>query len=484
MMTDIALRNYRSVEHRLVATLYLIYFLMFSGELIRNLAAIEYSPLISSVWFSSLGLLSLCVALHYIMNISKLSAKLPKWLSPYIFYTPVIAILINIISGAQLFSTQQFVQQGMWIFPIYDSNYYMTMTGSVIVNFIIITPLLFTYRKASVEQKRIYRSLIQMFILIAACNAVLGYAPLPDFMPPYAYIYAGLIFCIYLRNIMKSTEFLQQYDKRYEKLFEMNPDAIFLLDQQFQVRELNPVAKAFLEQHETSFNELYATISQQLKEIVTSGQPMKDVEFTLAFDDYEYDLIMNIDYVSIDLELHTMLIFRNITALKAQQREIEFMAYHDMLTKLPNRRYFYEKIDDILKHARLNEEIITIYVLDINNLKMLNDVIGHKAGDESIQMLANILSKAVGDDGIAARIGGDEFIACINETKSAITPDRFIKYVQNTYHHEVAVFKKIPVGTSIGYSQFPTHGDDIHILAKAADEAMYKMKKLKKFQYR
>jgi len=70
------------------------------------------------------------------MLISKVANKLPKWLNPYIFYVPVIPILINIVTGAQLFSTQTFKQVGMWIYPIYDINYYATMAGSVVTNFI------------------------------------------------------------------------------------------------------------------------------------------------------------------------------------------------------------------------------------------------------------------------------------------------------------------------------------------------------------
>jgi len=137
-----------------------------------------------------------------------------------------------------------------------------------------------------------------------------------------------------------------------------------------------------------------------------------------------------------------------------------------------------------LHNASIERDVIAIYLLDINNLKMLNDMKGHEAGDQSIQMLANILNDVVQQYGIVARIGGDEFIVSLNETKSGYSPEQFIQYIKMEFANQVARFSNIPVGTSIGYSHYPADSDNINTLVTLADQSMYEMKKLKTVQYR
>lgn len=484
MGTDILLRNHRNKEHILIACLSFTYLFMFLEELVRNLASIEYSPLLSSAWFSSMGLLTLSFTIHYVMYISKLTEKLPKWLNPSIFYAPLILVVFNLLSGAQLLSTQSFEKVGIWNAPIYNANYYFTLIGSIVTIFISLIPLFIVRNKGSAEQQSLYKTLIKMFIILAILDVVFGFIKFPDFIPPYPYLYVGIIFCFMLRQIMKKSDYLHNFDKRYEKLFFMNPDAIILLDSKLKVREINPVTQKFIEQHHIQLKDVYTLLAPTIQKKIRNAESIRDFEFVLKFDEVEYDLLLNIDQVIIEFEQHIILLIRDITAIKEQQREIKFLAYHDPLTKLPNRRYFFEELQNILANAYIEEDVIAIYLMDINNLKMLNDFRGHEAGDQSIMMLGTVLMELVEDFGIAARLGGDEFIVALNETKSGYHTDDFIQHVQTAFHEQVACFDNIPVGTSIGYSHYPSDSTSIDTLVSLADQSMYEMKKLKKVHYR
>lgn len=484
MGTDILIRNHRNKEHILIACLSFTYLFMFLEEFVRNLTSIEYSPLLSSAWFSSMGLLTLSFTIHYVMYISKLTEKLPKWLNPYIFYTPLLLVVFNLLSGAQLLSTQTFEKVGIWNAPIYNSNYYFTLIGSISTIFISLIPLFIVRNKGSVEQRALYKTLIKMFSILAILDIVFGFIQLPDFMPPYPYLYVGIIFCFMLRQIMKKSDYLHNFDKRYEKLFFMNPDATILLDSKQNVREINPVTQKFIEQHQIQLKNIYTLLTPNIQKMIRNSEPVRDFEFDLTVGEVRYDLLLNIDQIIIEFEQHTILLIRDITAIKEQQREIRFLAYHDPLTKLPNRRYFFEELQNKLADASSADEVIAIYLIDINNLKMLNDLRGHDAGDQSILMLAKILTELVKDFGIAARLGGDEFIVALNETQSHYYADDFIQLVQGAFQEQVACFDNIPVGTSIGYSHYPADSTSIDTLVSLADQSMYEMKKLKKVHYR
>lgn len=338
--------------------------------------------------------------------------------------------------------------------------------------------------KGSAEQQSLYKTLINMFIILAIFNVILGFIKLPNFMPPYPYLYVGIVFCFMFRQIMKKSDYFHNFDKRYEKLFFMNPDAIILLDSKLKVREINPVTQKFIEKHTIPLKDLYTSLAPTIQKKISNSEFVRDFEFVLKLGESEYDLLLNIDQVTIEFEQHIILLIRDITAIKEQQREIKFLAYHDPLTKLPNRRYFFEELQNILADAHIEEDVIAIYLIDINNLKMLNDLRGHEAGDQSIVMLGMILTDIVKDFGIAARLGGDEFIVGFNETKSGYNADIFIQLVQIAFDEQVACFDNIPVGTSIGYSHYPADSTSIDTLVSLADQSMYEIKKLKKVHYR
>lgn len=126
---------------------------------------------------------------------------------------------------------QDFFEKGMWKYPVYNEGYYIAMTVGTVTDVLYLVPLLIAKSKAKIEEQRaIYRQLIIGVWVAIILNIVLGFFQYGNTLPPYSYIYAGIVWCYFLRRIMKQYDFLNLYDKRYEKLFRLNPNAILLLD--------------------------------------------------------------------------------------------------------------------------------------------------------------------------------------------------------------------------------------------------------------
>lgn len=188
-------------------------------------------------------------------------------------------------------------------------------------------------------------------------------------------------------------------------------------------------------------------------------------------------LLLDADYVVVDNELHVLLIIRDITVQKQYQEEIQFLAYHDPLTRLPNRRYFYEKLDEALQAAERNNASLALFLIDLDRIKLLNDTRGHLAGDEALQQAAHIIKETAADRGIAARMGGDEFIMFIGDSPSAHEVRELIQRMQSRFARYLGKYGDIPVGMSVGVSYYPADGQEGQALINIADNAMFEMKR-------
>ncbi len=141
MATDVLLRNSKKTEHILLSLLIFLHLLLFAEEYVRNQVSIEYSPILSSLWLSSVGILIPGIGLHFFVKFTRLDKHLPRFLFPYIFYVPVIFVIFNILSGANLISAHQFEQVGMWKLPIYNTGYYIAMIVSIMINILFMIVL-------------------------------------------------------------------------------------------------------------------------------------------------------------------------------------------------------------------------------------------------------------------------------------------------------------------------------------------------------
>src|SRR5207248_10275958 len=105
----------------------------------------------------------------------------------------------------------------------------------------------------------------------------------------------------------------------------------------------------------------------------------------------------------------------DVTARRTAERQIEFLAFHDNLTELPNRALLEQLLAQSLQRARRNGSAVALLSLDVDGLKLVNDALGHDAGDELLRMTAAALRASIRTADVAARVGGDEFAALASD---------------------------------------------------------------------
>ena len=159
------------------------------------------------------------------------------------------------------------------------------------------------------------------------------------------------------------------------------------------------------------------------------------------------------------------------------QSQIEQLAFHDTLTKLPNRYVFDDRLQQLILLSQRTNQTFMVGILDLNKFKAINDELGHHAGDKVLQTIASRLSKIIRQSDTIARYGGDEFVLLLPETNKISNFEEFSqRMIDVTSKPMPDVGKDISIGISIGLSQFPIHGTTSDELLKAADKALYQVK--------
>ena len=166
--------------------------------------------------------------------------------------------------------------------------------------------------------------------------------------------------------------------------------------------------------------------------------------------------------------------------LVSQAMALEHQSMHDVLTQLPNRSLLNDRITQAILAATRTPESFTLFLMDLNNFKEVNDTLGHHAGDSILQEVATRIREAVRPSDTVARLGGDEFAVhlCRTEEKEAI--DVALR-IQEAIKPPFQIDQhNLHIGVSIGIAFFPQHGDSNGDLLKRADVAMYAAKSEKK----
>jgi len=168
---------------------------------------------------------------------------------------------------------------------------------------------------------------------------------------------------------------------------------------------------------------------------------------------------------------------RMVTEL-AQARKVEhYIATHDMLTDLPNRQLFQDRLDHALADARRNRHRVALLFLDLDRFKLTNDTLGHAAGDRLLQSVAERLGRCIRSTDTAARLGGDEFTVIVPAVQRSQDVARVGNKILDALSRPfVQDGIEIFITTSIGISIFPSDGVDSETLVKNADIAMYRAK--------
>jgi diguanylate cyclase (GGDEF)-like protein len=170
-------------------------------------------------------------------------------------------------------------------------------------------------------------------------------------------------------------------------------------------------------------------------------------------------------------------VLSDITRRKQLEFELETLAYIDKLTKLPNRRFFMDKLSEAVKEAEVFSSGLAVFFLDLDNFKIINDSLGHEIGDHVLSESAWRIQDALRSDDIVCRLGGDEFTIIIKNVESRTELEKIAESLITEFAKPIdCQDRELRISTSIGIVQYPDDGNDEKELIKNADTAMYAAK--------
>lgn len=174
----------------------------------------------------------------------------------------------------------------------------------------------------------------------------------------------------------------------------------------------------------------------------------------------------------------TVCIFRDITEQALAEEKIWHNAHHDLLTGLPNRRLFLDRLEQEVKHAKRRNLPLSVLFMDLDGFKQVNDSFGHEVGDRLLSDVAKRLTDCIREDDTAARLGGDEFTVILTGPKQR----KDVELVARTIIDALAMpfhigQQSLKISVSIGITLYPQDASSPDALLEAADQAMYIAKK-------
>ena len=303
---------------------------------------------------------------------------------------------------------------------------------------------------------------------------------------------------------------LRESERLHRYLVNTSPDIIYILDQDGHFSFINDRIETLLGYNSKELIGKHYSILVHQKEIAryvfnerrVGDRASRNVELRLKCKDDSSPRFFNASTLPIELSsmgiyqnvddpkkrtyLGTYGVARDITERKIAEDTINFQAYHDLLTNLPNRALLRDRLSLAISQAKREDEMLAVMFLDLDRFKNINDSLGHVVGDELLQQVSTRLKSCVREGDTLARFGGDEFtlllpkitkgkedVSSIAEKINGVLKDPFV--IDNN---------ELYVSASIGISIYPRDGTNMDSLIKHADIAMYHVKDTGKNNYK
>jgi len=279
---------------------------------------------------------------------------------------------------------------------------------------------------------------------------------------------------------------LREQEAIYRTLLETLPDTVALYDGS-KVLYLNPAGLRGLgyqhqdevvEQPLTHFvhPESLPRAAERIQRILGGESDSVEEIRLMARDGRELEVEALGVLVQIGGNKQVMISIRDVGERKRQQARIEYLAYHDPPTDLPNRRKLWAVAETVFVTDRRKRETPALIYLDLDNFKVVNDTLGHQAGDELLRQLALRIKEVLRQGDLLARMGGDEFAVLLtsaDRSSANATARRVINVFDTPF---MLGDHAIHTQASLGVALYPEHGQTLDELARAADVAMYQAK--------
>ncbi len=295
---------------------------------------------------------------------------------------------------------------------------------------------------------------------------------------------------------------LEESESLHRFIVNNSPDMIYLLDQEGKFAFVNERIETLLGfQQDEIIGEHFSKLifpddlehaHCTFNERRTGNRATKSVEIRLRCKDCDSPRYFESRSVPIELSsigvytidhaekkefIGTYGVARDITERKQAEELIKHQLYHDLLTNLPNRTLFRDRLNMALAQSKRSGKRVAVLYLDMDRFKIINDSLGHFVGDELLQQVAHRLKTGLREADTLARVGGDEFNLLIPEIVSEVDARSLAKKILSLFSDSFHIGdEEIFVSFSIGISLFPDHGDTREALIKNADIAMYQVK--------
>lgn len=278
----------------------------------------------------------------------------------------------------------------------------------------------------------------------------------------------------------KTEEQLRRANERLDSVLSTITDGYILLDREWRIKELNKQAAGFFmrpvreltgkvlwdEYPEAVDSESY----RQYHWAAAEGRPVHFETFSKIFKKW-------VEIHVYPRAGHLEIYFLDISERKKMEETIRHQASHDELTGLANRALFEDHFNLVGAEARRNGTKIALLFLDLDRFKVINDTLGHDAGDQLLREVAARLKECTRASDTVARIGGDEFNLLLADLNDAEDATRIVRKIRSAFQRPFVIRNlTLRITCSIGISIYPDDGQDGETLLKYADIAMYHVK--------
>ncbi len=387
-----------------------------------------------------------------------------------------------------LLASDQFIQTNRRLGSVYYPEY--GIIGYVFIAYFAVVAAVVIYAIAR-QRSRSRDPMARRRLGLVAIATIIGLGGAIDFLPaiglsvvPVGYIPIAVFVLVMGYAITRFRLVDVTPATAASAILKTMPGGVIVLDRDGTVRVANPAAGALLQTTPAQ------VVDRRLSDLVKEFPPLSAF-LDIDSEQSDVEVLWDVDGESKALSVScapltdgsktrmgTVFVFRDISDKKRTEQELQYLALHDSLTGLPNRKLFFDRIEQQTLLAERNARSIAVLYIDLDGFKDINDSYGHEAGDAVLRITAARITSSVRSSDTVARLGGDEFAVILAEIHSAQDVSSIIGSVSKAIHEPVQLeSSRITLGASIGAAIWPEDATTVESLISIADARMYEWKK-------
>ncbi|CAM3760875.1 EAL domain-containing protein [Mesobacillus thioparans] len=297
-----------------------------------------------------------------------------------------------------------------------------------------------------------------------------------------------------ITETLKEKNRLIDSEQRYRSLIDHNLDAVFSIDLKGKILDVNPAAQLMTGYTVKQLKSRKITSLICDSDLLPFQELLTETKLGNAKESLDCRFMhrkgnfLTVHLKTIPIVIHSeirgmYIIIRDLSEQAKNTELIRYMAFHDQLTGLHNRRALLDHLDNLVKNKRKQRTPFALLFLDIDRFKYLNDTLGHLVGDQILKQVADRLVEIQKENCTVYRQGGDEFTIVLEET-GRMAAGEFAQKILSRFNESFYFnSQEYYITPSIGISLYPNDGKDAESLIKYADEALYSVKDKGKAHY-